>query len=120
MLVRWLPRDALLHPFTELAGKNQPDHAEITNKRPPGMSEGSRLIPFNDEVAEPCKAVTDDWPEQREPGMAKCKGSDQHSQSNDGPEAMQQPISGMAVRTQVEEEELVVAGELRRAHNDCL
>ena len=84
------------------------------------MSEGRRFVPFNDEVPEPGEAVTDHWPEQGEPGMPQRKCRHHDGKSNNGSTAMQQAIAGVTVRPQVEEEKLIVAGELGRTHNNRL
>jgi len=116
----WLTCRALLHPFADLSGKDEPHHAEVADERPPRMPEGGGLISFDDEVPEPGKAIADHRPKQRVPRMPQRKSCHRNSESEDGATAMQQAIARMAVRAEVEEEELVVAGELSGVHNNRL
>ena len=84
------------------------------------MSEGGRLIAFDDEVSEPGKAVANHRPQQREPGMSERESNNQDSESENGAAAVQNPIAGMAMRAQIKREKLVVVGKLSVAHNDSL
>lgn len=81
------------------------------------MSEGGWLISFNYKVSEPGEAVADDGPQKCEPGVSKRYRCYKNRQSEDSSAAMQQAIARMTMGAKVEGEKIVVAGELRFAHN---
>ena len=75
------------------------------------MAERRRLIAFNQEVADPCKRVRHDGPQQRIPGMSNGKSHYQRSQSKQSSNRMHGPIASIAVLMQIEGEEIFVAGK---------
>ncbi len=80
------------------------------------MSEGGGLVALDKEVAGPGEAIAYDREQQREPWMASGERGDHGSESDEGSAAVENAISRMAMRAQVEGEKLVVVAEFGRAH----
>src|SRR5450432_2064709 len=83
------------------------------------MSEGSRLVAFDEEVSGPGEAVSHHRPEQRVPWMSNHKRDNQRAQTQGSAGGMHGAVARIAMLMQVEGEELVVTGELLLGHLFC-
>ncbi len=72
---------AAIQPWSQSPGGHQPQHAEIAEKRPPGMAKGRRLIPFNQKVPRPGNAVANGKPEEGPPRMSQGERQNHDQQS---------------------------------------
>src|ERR1035438_5137235 len=78
------------------------------------MTNSSRGVPFQQEMAGPRKAIAGRNPQQRKPRMMRRKGDDRDDQTQSGPDGVHPAISWRAVLFQVKAEELLVGMECPR------
>ena len=79
--------------FLQLSAQHQAQHAEIADERPPGMSEGSRLISLDQEMPGPGEAVADGNPEQGPDVVSRGNCADEHGKSQNDSTGMQQTVA---------------------------
>src|ERR1700743_192754 len=80
------------------------------------MSEGCRLVSFNQKMSCPGKAICHHRPEQRVPRMSNDERNNQRTQAQQSAGGVHGPVALFTVYMQVEGKELFIAGKLLLRH----